>query len=291
LKEAGGDRREQTAVRRGEIGTRPEWDKMVKAAEGILSRQWGGHDPATWGLGPRRVACGGDVTPWMAAVQGGREGAWCQLRGGGARHPEVLEAGLGPPRDGWLRESAPGSNVKRIDLTPLPLTTAKFFAVREVMARHLPQGQILPPIPPSPRMMTLPPIRFTESASMGKNLPPSRRSLRPKTLEALGQGQGCVLYRTVLPPGRAARLMVTESHDFVVVMLDGKPVGTLDRMGSGNLLTQPLGWNEGSLAAPDRDRPGTGGCGGGGAVSDAARHAPRPDRRVPQLRRVPFGGL
>jgi len=41
LKEAGGDRREQTAVRRGEIGTRPEWDKMVKAAEGILGRQWG----------------------------------------------------------------------------------------------------------------------------------------------------------------------------------------------------------------------------------------------------------
>jgi len=98
------------------------------------------------------------------------------------------------------------------------------------MARHLPRGQTLPPIPPSPRMMTLPPIRFTDSASMVKNLPPSRRSLRPKTLEALGQGQGCVLYRTILPPGRAARLIVTEPHDFVVVMLDGKPVGTLDRM-------------------------------------------------------------
>ena len=82
----------------------------------------GGNDPATWGLGPGRVACGRDATPWMAAVvRGGLEGAWSQLRGGVARHPEVLEAGLGPPRDGWLRESAPGSNVKRIDLTPFPL--------------------------------------------------------------------------------------------------------------------------------------------------------------------------
>jgi hypothetical protein len=41
LKEAGGDRREQTAVRRGEDGTRPEWDQMVKAAEGILGQRWG----------------------------------------------------------------------------------------------------------------------------------------------------------------------------------------------------------------------------------------------------------
>jgi len=41
------------------------------------------------------------------------------------------------------------------------------------------------------------------------------------------------LYRTILPPGRAARLIVTEPHDFVVVMLDGTPVGTLDRMGAG----------------------------------------------------------
>jgi putative transposase len=40
LKEAGGDRREQTAVRRGGMGTRPEWEEMVKAAEGVLGRRW-----------------------------------------------------------------------------------------------------------------------------------------------------------------------------------------------------------------------------------------------------------
>ena len=40
LKEAGGDRQEQTAVRRGKAAARPEWEAMVKAAEDILGREW-----------------------------------------------------------------------------------------------------------------------------------------------------------------------------------------------------------------------------------------------------------
>jgi hypothetical protein len=40
LKEAGGDRREQTAVRRGKAAARPEWEPMVKVAEDILGREW-----------------------------------------------------------------------------------------------------------------------------------------------------------------------------------------------------------------------------------------------------------
>ena len=108
--------------------------------------------------------------------------------------------------------------------------TPKFFALREVMARRLPRGQSLPPIPPLPRRMELPPVRFTESVPLVKGLPTARRDGRPRPMELLGQGQGCVLYRTILQPGRAARLILTEPHDFVVVMLDGQPVGTLDRM-------------------------------------------------------------
>jgi hypothetical protein len=40
LKEAGGNRQEQTAVRRGKAAARPEWEAMVKAAEEILGREW-----------------------------------------------------------------------------------------------------------------------------------------------------------------------------------------------------------------------------------------------------------
>jgi hypothetical protein len=40
LKEAGGDRQEQTQVRRGKVAARPEWEAKVKAAEDILGREW-----------------------------------------------------------------------------------------------------------------------------------------------------------------------------------------------------------------------------------------------------------
>ena len=40
LKKAGGDRNEQTAVRRAETGARPSWEDMVKATEKILGRRW-----------------------------------------------------------------------------------------------------------------------------------------------------------------------------------------------------------------------------------------------------------
>jgi hypothetical protein len=40
LKEVGGDRREQTAARRGKAAARPEWEAMVKATEGILGKEW-----------------------------------------------------------------------------------------------------------------------------------------------------------------------------------------------------------------------------------------------------------
>lgn len=40
LKEAGGDRQEQTPVRRGKAAARPEWEAMVKAAEEILGQEW-----------------------------------------------------------------------------------------------------------------------------------------------------------------------------------------------------------------------------------------------------------
>lgn len=108
--------------------------------------------------------------------------------------------------------------------------TAKYHAIREVMARHLPRGQVLPPIPALVPSIALPAITFREAAPVLKNLPGSQRDRWPKTMEALGQGQGCVLYRTRLPAGRAAELLVTDPHDFVVVLLDGRPLGTLDRM-------------------------------------------------------------
>ena len=61
LKEAGVDRQEQTAMRRGKVAARP------------------------------------DATSWVATGRGGREGAGSQLRRSGPRHPQVLEEGTEHP--------------------------------------------------------------------------------------------------------------------------------------------------------------------------------------------------
>jgi beta-galactosidase len=125
--------------------------------------------------------------------------------------------------------------------------TAKYFAIREIMARHLAPGETLPPIPPTNRVVSLPPIRFRHVSPLLGNLPAATRAQRPETMEHLGQGQGCVLYRTKLNPGPAAELVVTEPHDFVVVMWKGRRVGTLDRRLGQRSLWLPVRDTEGTL--------------------------------------------
>ena len=48
-------------------------------------------------------------------------------------------------------------------------------------------------------------------------------------MEALGQGHGCLLYRTEIPAGPAATLKVEDLRDFGWVFLNGKQIGVLDR--------------------------------------------------------------
>jgi hypothetical protein len=44
-----------------------------------------------------------------------------------------------------------------------------------------------------------------------------------------GQNQGLVLYRTTLVGRKSGRLAITDLHDYAVVFVDGKLVGTIDR--------------------------------------------------------------
>ena len=53
--------------------------------------------------------------------------------------------------------------------------------------------------------------------------------MQPKPFEAYGQNQGLVLYRTTLVGRKSGRLQITDLHDYALVFVDGKHVGTLDR--------------------------------------------------------------
>lgn len=103
--------------------------------------------------------------------------------------------------------------------------TPKFMAMRDLIGKVAP----LPPVPAPIPTMTLPPIEMMRWTSVWDHLPKPILSPQPKTFESLGQNQGLVLYRTHLIGHKAGSLTVNELHDWALVYLDGKFVGTLDR--------------------------------------------------------------
>ena len=110
-------------------------------------------------------------------------------------------------------------------------TTDKFFALREMMAERLPEGEKLPDIPDAIPVMCIPEIRLNESAPLLLNLPEPKKTVDILPMEKFDQGWGAILYRTNIPvdvaEGTVMRL--TEQHDWTQVFADGRLIGTLDR--------------------------------------------------------------
>ncbi len=107
--------------------------------------------------------------------------------------------------------------------------TKKFFALREVFARHLAPGETLPEVPAPAAVIEIPPIKFTEAASLFDNLGTPVKSEKPMDFESLNQGYGYVLYRTKVSGPVDATLAIKDLRDYAVVMVDGKRVAVLDR--------------------------------------------------------------
>jgi len=145
--------------------------------------------------------------------------------------------------------------------------TEKFMVFRNVIARHLPKGQVLPPVPAPKIAITLPPIVFKEQVPLVSMLPKPREASTPLTFEDLGQAYGYVLYRTTIKtaPGPASArasstqapstgtdagvtgptsaepsptgaspvsgvLRLKDLRDYAIVFVNGKRQGILNRM-------------------------------------------------------------
>ncbi|MEW6160687.1 MAG: beta-galactosidase [Verrucomicrobiota bacterium] len=117
--------------------------------------------------------------------------------------------------------------------------TPKYFAIRELMQKHLPPGQKLPEIPPRNPVITIPPIELKEVAPLFANLAEPKKDYRPRSMELYDQPHGCILYRTKLPKGWGERLMVRDLHDYGLVFLDGEKIGTIERMRGQNSIVLP----------------------------------------------------
>ena len=110
-------------------------------------------------------------------------------------------------------------------------TTEKYFALRQLLANYLPEGETLPDIPAPYPVIEIPAIRFTQTAPLFDNLPEPKQSESIQPMEQFDQGWGTILYRTALPAAVKAGtvLRITEQHDWTQVYADGKLLARLDR--------------------------------------------------------------
>lgn len=106
--------------------------------------------------------------------------------------------------------------------------TKKYFAFRDVIARHRPGVHL--PDPPSP----LPVIEIAEFgldkvAALWANLPPGSPVANPRNMEEFGQSYGYILYRTTLKSSAAGELVLPALRSYARVYLNGKLIGVADR--------------------------------------------------------------
>ena len=116
--------------------------------------------------------------------------------------------------------------------------TAKFFALRDLIARYAGAPSPLPePVP----AMDIPPVSMSAWSTVWAGLPPPVMSVQPATFEAYGQDYGFMLYRTSLIGRRSGLLTVTDLHDYGLVFLNGRFLGTLDRRRGVDTIRLPAG--------------------------------------------------
>ncbi|RYX86652.1 beta-galactosidase [bacterium] len=118
--------------------------------------------------------------------------------------------------------------------------TPKFHQIRELFSKYLQEGETLPPVPARNPVVTVAPFALNEvSPLMGDKLPKAIVSERPQTFENLNQINACVLYRSTLPAGPEARLVLRDLHDYAHIYLNGQKIATLDRRRGQSTLALP----------------------------------------------------
>ena len=105
--------------------------------------------------------------------------------------------------------------------------TPKYYALRKVIAQAT--GTMLPPVPATPGTQAIGSIKLDESRSLWDALPAAVASHQLKTMEELGEAYGDILYRKHIDTAAAGNLHIDGLHDYALVYVNGKRIGTLDR--------------------------------------------------------------
>ena len=105
--------------------------------------------------------------------------------------------------------------------------TPKYFAFRDVIARHLKTS--LPAVPASEAPIAIPPFQLNPIAPLWALLDQGTSTERPRSMESFGQSYGYILYRTTLRSPARGDLVIRDVRDYAQVYLDGTLAGTIDR--------------------------------------------------------------
>jgi beta-galactosidase len=122
--------------------------------------------------------------------------------------------------------------------------TQKFFALRDVIRKHLPAGTVLPELPAPLPLIEVPRFELKESASLFSALGRPVKSERPQPMESLGQNYGFILYRKRLGRAGSGKLEVIEARDYALVYQGDRRLGALDRRLKQNALEVELNGSE-----------------------------------------------
>lgn len=114
-----------------------------------------------------------------------------------------------------------------IDETGKP--TSAYHQFRAMIAEAA--GIPVPAVPPSPSMATFPPVMSQKAGSLWDFFANPLVIGNLVSMErAIQQGQGMVLYRTVVPADVSGDLNLPPVHDYARLFLDGEDIGTMSRM-------------------------------------------------------------
>lgn len=109
--------------------------------------------------------------------------------------------------------------------------TAKYFALREVIAKHLQPGETLSPVEEKLPLIEIPTIELKRGRRKAVNPGFVKRSDSPMSMEQINPEQqtGFILYETQLTKDGRGALEVNGANDYAHVYIDGKLIGKLDR--------------------------------------------------------------
>jgi beta-galactosidase len=107
--------------------------------------------------------------------------------------------------------------------------TEKYFKFREIIAKHLPAGATLPPVPEKKKTIAIENIRLTQFSGLFDHLPPPVLSKTPLCFENMNQAYGFVLYRSTIKSAKEGLLKIDGLRDYAIIYINGKQTGVLDR--------------------------------------------------------------